>query len=181
VKKKTTQVAVVATLVALATIGTSVLAANKTNVLNGVFANVQTNDYGCAYNCTAEYYPSDAHAILKSNPTLSGTNEVRIIATASKPNNWFQDVTNETVYKDVKDATFVSARKAGKLVVIKGSVSGLKYEVGDTVAFWGTINYVPKSEGRYQYDTVEITNPTIYMVNDQIDFSLINKTAIYLQ
>ena len=183
-KKKITQVAVVATLVALATIGTSVLAANKTNVLNGVFANVQTNEYGCVSNCTAEYYASDLFAQVRANPSLSGTENVRIIVKASKPSCWFQDVNNNTVYTSSNpkmDSSFKNDWIHGKLVTISGTINGLQYHENDIVGLYGTINWIPKEEKRYSYDTVEILNPVIYKVNDNVDFSLINETPVYLQ
>lgn len=182
-EKKTKKMVIMTSLVAAAAIGAAVFAANSMSI-SGVFANTQTNQYGCVSNCTAEYYASDLFAQVRSNPSLSGTENVRILVKASRPSCWFQDVDNETVYTSANpniDATFKNDWIHGKLVTISGTIKGLSYNKGDIVALYGTINWVPKTAHRYSYDTVEIINPTIYKVNGNVDFTLINDTPVYLQ
>ena len=177
--KNKTKMAFVASIVAFFAVVFSVLFVNKTNFF-GTFAEIQTNDYGCAMNCTAEYYASDIFNKVRSNPKLSGTENIRIIAKASKPSGWFQDITNETVYDSIRSSDFKYDWIHGQLITISGTIKGLNYKTGDIIAFYGTINWVPQSAKRYSNNTVEVLNPTVYKVNDKVDFSLINGDPVYI-
>lgn len=174
-KKTTIKVAVIATAVICAAMGAIALTKNTTI---GVFGNEVKNEYGCVSNCTAEYYPSSAHQIVRFNQQFNGVENVRFVAKASKPGCWFQDVTDEKVYTIGTD-TWHDARVHGRVVKVSGIQSGFTtYKQGDLVAFYGQLKWVRK--GSYEADTLEVVNPTFYRLNDTIDFDLINKTPVYL-
>lgn len=177
--KNKTKMAFVASIVAFCAIVFSVLFVNKTGFFS-TFATEQANNYGCVSNCTAEYYASDLFQKVRTNPSLSGTENVRVIVKASRPSGWFQDVDNDTVYNSVKSSEFKYDWIHGQLITISGTIKGLNYKTGDIIAFYGTINWVPQSAKRYSNNTVEILNPTVYKVNDKADFSLINEEPVYI-
>lgn len=174
--KKTIKMAAIAAAVICAAMGAITLTKNV-NVI-GVFGNEVKNDYGCVANCTAEYYPSSAHQIVRFNQQFNGVENVRFIAKASKPGCWFQDVDDTNVYTIGTDK-WHDARVHGRVVKVSGIQSGFTtYKQGDLVAFYGKLKWVRK--GSYEADTLEVVNPTFYHLNDKIDFNLINKTPVYL-
>ena len=178
-KKKTLMVAtVVATLAVCATL----VVANKENLITNAFAVNQVNEYGCAANCTGEYYPSHLSQLVKANAKLNGVENVRVIAKASavstdKAHTFFQDVDyNKTITSLSKDY-FISNR----LIRVVGTKSGLTdYTTDDIVAFYGEIKTEEVKFGNWSATVVEIKNPTIYKVNDQVNLDLL-KPVVYLQ
>ena len=144
-------------------------------------ASIQTNEYGCAGNCTGEYYGSHVKELLVANPKLNGTENVRIIAKVSKfahGYQWFQDIDDNTYYKSYTQVTPTAIHDA--LFAIDGATFGYdlnKFKQGDIVAFYGTINYV---KGQYGAYTLEVFRPTFYKWNDKVDLSLL-PAVVYLQ
>lgn len=179
--KKTIRLCAITALALLAST-TAIVLASKTNSFAKAFAGLQLNEYGCVSNCTGEYYPSHINQLVKANKDLNGTANVRVICKVSN-NGWYQDVDNDAVYTSwdaKKDDQFRHDWACGLVITTSGTWSNYKkLKAGDTVSFFGTINYRAKGNG-YDYDTVEIVNPTLYGVNDTIDTSLL-PDVVYLQ
>lgn len=176
-KKK--QTLVMATVVATAIVfGTMVMAVNHNNLTN-VFATLSENEYGCAANCTGEYYVRHINELLKTNEQLSGTENVRVIATVSRLKGYYQDITYTTPIKEINQAVI------NNNLVIKvapGQSFGFdstNFKEGDTVAFFGTVKLQYLQYKSFKDYVVTITNPTYYRWNDQSNLKLL-EPVVYL-
>jgi hypothetical protein len=171
-KKK--QTLVVATVVATLAVATTLVVANNHNLV--AFAGIQENEYGCAANCTGEYYPSHLSALVKADKSLDGIENVRVIAKVSAMTGWFQDIDYMNPVKNITSSLINS----GKILTIAaGSSYGYsmkKFKEGDIVGFYGQIIY--KTTG-YPAPMIEIKNPTFYKWNDQINYELL-KPVVYI-
>lgn len=179
-KKK--NIIIAAGLAALIAVGaTTALTLNANGGLGKVFADIQKNEYGCAHDCTGEYYVSHISNILAANPELNGTANVRVICKVSNISGWMQDIDDNNVYTSVNDSNFTTAWCHKMLLQVSGvSYKAFNYKKGDTIAFYGTVNYNKKGENHYKYATVVMENITVYKVNGQEDLSLL-PDVVYLQ
>lgn len=137
---------------------------------NSMIANAinQTNEYGCAGNCTGEYEIRHVKQILQDHPELNGSANVRFKVKVSKAANglqWYQDLDDTTEFARIRDVTDEAI--ANQLATsTAGIAQGLtNYQQGDLVAFAGTV-YWNKVYGNY---TLDIQNLSIYRVNDKED------------
>lgn len=180
-KKK--NIIIAAGLAALIAVGaTTALTVTANGGLGKVFASITTNEYGCEKNCTGEYYPSSVNSIVKANTELSGTPNVRLIAKKSKGNSLFQDidygytVENEYVWRKHNEVIMVNSFNTNGF-----SIKDVKEN--DTVAFFGTVVFRENVKfGQYNspINLVEISNATIYMINEVKNLSLL-PDVVYLQ
>lgn len=156
-----------ATAALMATMIITVLLANGGN---SAIANAinQTNEYGCAGNCTGEYEIRHVKQILQDHPELNGSANVRFKVKVSKVANglqWYQDLDDTTEFARIKDVTDEAITNQ-LATSTAGIAQGLtNYQQGDLVAFAGTV-YWTKVYGNY---TLDIQNLSVYRVNDKED------------
>ena len=177
---KKQNIIMVAGLAALLVIGTSTTIALSKNGGFNVFAQ---NNPG-AYNnttrpgCTAEYYISTINEIVRANPELNGTQNVRVIAKVSAAKGWYQDLNyNNKVTIKNGSVSSVLKERGWVLTMAGGTASNLgfsskNFQEGDIVRFCGKIVF--------EDNLVQIMSPTFYGWNDQVDYSII-PDAVYLQ
>lgn len=153
----------------------------STQQSDGVLANGYRNEYGCAHNCTAEYYPTHVKSLMENNEALNGTKGVRFIAKVSKYASgvqWFQDIDNDAYYQSFLDITPEVIKN--ELITVTGFSNGYdmtKFQQGDIVCFFGEVHYTKQGYGAY---TVEVNSPVFYQWNEKQNLSLL-QDAVYLE
>lgn len=154
------------------------------DTLTTVQGGMALNEYGCAHNCTAEYEIRHAKALVKADPSLDGTPNVRIVAKVARSAfgvTYLQDV------NDPEDFTKWSLSKITADVVddhfmafdgMENGFKGYRYKIGDVVSVFGTVTFAKL--GSRNYNTFTMYQPTIYRVNEKEDLSIL-PPAQYLQ
>lgn len=175
---KKQNIIMVAGLAALLVIGTSTTIALSKNGGFNVFAQ---NNPG-AYNnttrpgCTAEYYISTINEIVRANPELDGTQNVRVIAKVSAVKGWYQDLNyNNTVTIKNGQVSSVLKDRGWVMTLSAGTTTGFStkdFKEGDIVRFCGEIVF--------KDNLVQLKSPCVYGWNDNVDYSMI-PDAVYLQ
>lgn len=136
-----------------------------------------TNEYGCMYNCTAEYEINHVYRLFENKPSGYSIDGVRFkvkFASDCAGNRWFQDCWDLGSYK--YSAPIKS--NLGSLLMLNGREQGLnRFKSGDTVCFFATISRAWSPWGIQKVLYAE--NPTFYRVNDKEDLSLL-ETPVYI-
>lgn len=145
---------------------------------------ITLNEYGCVHGCTAEYEIRHAKALVKADPSLDGTPNVRIVAKVARSAfgvTYLQDV------NDPEDFTKWSLSKITADIVddhfmafdgMENGFKGYRYKIGDVVSVFGTVTFTKL--GSRNYTTFTLYQPTIYRVNEKEDLSIL-PPAQYLQ
>ena len=157
--------------------------AGKGNLISAT-GEITLNEYGCVHGCTAEYEIRHAKGLVKANPSLDGTPNVRIVAKVARSAfgvTYLQDV------NDPEDFTKWSLSKITADVVddhfmafdgMENGFKGYRYKIGDVVSVFGTVTFTKL--GSRNYNTFTMYQPTIYRVNEKEDLSIL-PPAQYLQ
>ena len=145
--------------------------------LTTVQGEMALNEYGCVHNCTAEYEIRHAKALVRANPSLDGTPNIRIVAKVARSAfgvTYLQDI------NDPEDFTTWNLSKITADVVddhfmafdgMENGFKGYRYKIGDVVSVFGTVTFTKL--GSRNYTTFTMYQPTIYRVNDKEDLGLL--------
>ena len=142
-----------------------------------VYGVAEVNEYGCVANCTAEYTIAHAIQLLRENPSLEGTKNVRIVAKVSKVafgTQYFQDLDDMTDYVGYTSKQLTADVVGNNLMAFDGLEDGFvgyRYKAGDAIGVFGEIRF--SKIGNRNYKTLTIVNPTIYKVGEKAHLELL--------
>ena len=139
---------------------------------------VNTNEYGCTSNCTAEYEIGHVYRLFENKPknyTVDGVRFKVKFACDSAGNRWFQDLWDERTYELQSQIRANSDR----LLMLNGREQGLtNFKHGDTVCFFATVSKTWNPLGGRD-KVLYAENPTFYKINDREDLSLL-QAPVYI-
>lgn len=137
-----------------------------------------TNEYGCASNCTAEYEIEHVYRLFENksnNYSIEGVRFKVRFACDYGGNRWFQDCWDGGTY-ELRNQIQANANH---LLMLNGREQGLNnFKKGDTVCFFATITKTWNPLGGGD-KVLYAENPTFYRVNGNEDLSLL-QTPVYI-
>ncbi len=157
----------IATAVVSAAMIVGVLATVNHNNILTAFAGIQENEYGCAGNCTGEYEIQHVKTILKDNPELNGSKNVRFLVKYTASYNgyqWYQDIFDDNNFNMFN----IDANAPEHLMSASGISNGLdssKFSKGDTIGLVGTVNLIGSN--------LQITEVIYYKWNNTVNTNLL--------
>lgn len=171
--------AVVASIATLAIMGYAL----NNNETEGTAVNAfglrtaNTNEYGCASNCTAEYQIDHVYRLFENKPNNYRIDGVRFkvrYTSGARGVRWFKDLNNLNeiiVSSQIKE-------NLGCLLTAIGREQGYtNFKEGDEVAFFGSLTKVWDPWGIQK--VLQIENPTYYKLNSNEDLSLL-ESPVYI-